>query len=485
MTTATPGGSGIDLDRRDLTLDLARVFCVLLVVVVHLLFVGVGPDASGGMTINRPLEELPGFWAATWVGQIMPLFFVVGGFATATSLRSHRRRTAEAGGTSAAADRAFAHARIERLARPALPLFLFLAVALGAATALRIDAGLLDAVATGVGSPLWFLCAYLICQLAAPLLLTLHERAPVATLLVLLVAVVAVDVARFTIPDAPVDQAGASVVGYLNLLFVWPLVQQLGFWYADGWFARRAGWQLLLIALACWALLVPLTAWGGYSLDMLSNLNPPTLTLVALGLGQAALLQLLKPPLTALMRTRAMRGIVFVIGSRLMTVYLWHLPLILALAGLGLAVPLIATVPGSGAWWATRPIAYLVVLGLLFLLSLGLARFERPLPVARAASLGVLAIAAVATIVPTAAITISGLDLWLAVAAAIGFAIALVLLRAAQNPKSPKSAEPKSAEPKSAEPTSEPASADASPASDADASAPQGRNALTSADPTT
>jgi hypothetical protein len=179
---------------------------------------------------------------------------------------------------------------------------------------------------------------------------------------------------------------------------------------------------------------------------MLTNLNPPTLPLVALGLGQAALLQLLKPPLTALMRTRVMRGIVFAVGSRLMTVYLWHLPLILAIAGLGLVVPLIATAPGSAAWWLTRPIVYLVVLGLIFVLSLALGRFERANPVVRASSLAALAIAAVATIVPTAAITIYGLDVWLAVAGAVGYGIAVVLLAAGQNPKSaaPKSAEPKS-----------------------------------------
>jgi hypothetical protein len=446
VTTAHTQRSGIDLGSRDLTLDLARVFCVLLVVVIHLLFVGVGTDADGGMAITRPLEEQPWFWAATWVGQIMPLFFVVGGFATATSLRSHRRRAAAAGGIRTDADRAFVHARFQRLARPALPLFIFLAVVLVAATALGIDPDLLDAVAIGVGSPLWFLCAYLICQLAAPALLNRHERAPVATVLALLGAVVAVDILRFTVPGAPVDQAGASMLGYLNLLFVWPLVQQFGFWYADGWFARRAWWQLLLIATLCWATLVPLTVWGPYSDDMLTNLNPPTLPLVALGLGQAALLQLLKPPLAALMRTRVMRGIVFAVGSRLMTVYLWHLPLILAIAGLGLVVPVIAAAPDSAAWWLTRPIVYLVVLGLIFALSLALGRFERPHPVVRAGSRAELAIAAVATIVPTAAITIYGLDAWLAVAGAVGYGIAVVLLGVGQNPKSaaPKSAEPKS-----------------------------------------
>ncbi|MFT4029279.1 MAG: acyltransferase [Protaetiibacter sp.] len=439
--------AGIDLDRRDLTLDLARVFCVLIVVVVHLLFVGVGPDPDGGLVVSRPLEELPSFWAATWVGQVMPLFFVVGGFATATSLRSAHRRAASAGIDAGASDRLFAHTRMLRLARPALPLLVFLAIALGAATLAGVDPGLLRAVATGVGSPLWFLGAYLICQLAAPFLHGRHERAPRATLLVLALAVVAVDVAQFSIPGIPLDPAGVSILGYLNLLFVWPLVQQLGFWYADGWFARRATWQLALIALGCWASLVPLTVWGPYARDMLTNLNPPTAPLVVLGLGQAALLQLLKRPLTALMRTRALRGIVFVVGSRLMTIYLWHLPLILAIAGLGLLLPGASPSPGATAWWATRPLVFLLVLGLLLLLSIPLARFERPVPVERPAGFAVLALAGVAAIAPIVVITIAGLDLPLAITAAAGYALALVLLFAPQNPKSapPKSTEPRSA----------------------------------------
>lgn len=456
VTTASTSDSaapGIDLERRDLTLDLARVFCVLLVVAIHLMFVGVGPDASGGISVSRPLEQQPWFWAATWVGQIMPLFFVVGGFATATSLRSLRRRVPDAD----EAARSFVHGRMQRLIRPAFPLFVFLAVALLGATAAGVAPALLDSVAIGIGSPLWFLGAYLICQLLAPALLERHERAPWATVAVLFAAVVIVDVAQFSLPGVPVDEAGMSYLGYLNMLFVWPLVTVIGFWYADGWFARRSWWQLVLIAVVCWASLVPLTAFGPYSPNMLSNLNPPTVPLVILGLGQAALLQLLKPPLTALMRTRAARTVVFVVGSRLMTVYLWHVPVIVAIAGIGLLIPG-TPAPGGAGWWALRPVLYLVVLGVVLALSLPLARFERPLPVLRPAVVVVLGIAAVVTLVPTFGITMLGLGPWLAGAGAIGYGIALLLLRSGQNPKSP----PKSEAPKSEEPKSDPAPASAS-----------------------
>ena len=44
---------------------------------------------------------------------------------------------------------------------------------------------------------------------------------------------------------------------------------------------------------------------------MLTNLNPPTLPLVLIGLGQACLLRLLKPALSAIMRTRAAQAAVY------------------------------------------------------------------------------------------------------------------------------------------------------------------------------
>ena len=57
ISRGTSTVSSLDLSKRDLTLDLARVFCVLLVVVIHLLFIGVGRDAEGELVISRPLEE--------------------------------------------------------------------------------------------------------------------------------------------------------------------------------------------------------------------------------------------------------------------------------------------------------------------------------------------------------------------------------------------------------------------------------------------
>ena len=410
--TVESKSSSIDLSKRDLTLDIARVFCVLLVVVIHLLMVGVGLDASGAIVTSRPLEGQSWFAAATWAGQIMPLFFVVGGFAAITAWRSLVRR----GGT--ASD--YVRNRVLRLAQPALPLFVFYVVVIGAAQLLGIDPGLLQVAVTGAASPLWFLAAYTLCQALVPTMAGWHARAPRATLLVLLLGAILVDAARFA--------TGITEIGLANLFFIWLLVQQIGFWYADGWFAARAWWQLLGLAAVAWATLVPLTFVGPYSTDMLFNLNPPTLPLVILAVAQACVLRLLRPALAKLMNTHAARAVVFVVGSRLMTIYLWHLPVILIVTGLSLLIPGAAPEPASPAWWLSRPILYVLVLAGVFGLSFLVGRWEAPREVTGTPPRWVVAVAAIVSFIPSFLVMELAMDFPIAVIGSVLLSVAILML---------------------------------------------------------
>ena len=63
-SAARATSSSIDISKRDLTLDIARVFCVVLVVVIHLLMVGVG-NGPDGLVVSRPLENQSWFWIGT------------------------------------------------------------------------------------------------------------------------------------------------------------------------------------------------------------------------------------------------------------------------------------------------------------------------------------------------------------------------------------------------------------------------------------
>lgn len=411
----------IDLSKRDLTLDLARVFCVLLVVLIHLLMTGVVVDARSGIGLERTLEAQPWYAHATWIGQIMPLFFVIGGIVGLGAWRRLQDRGGDATG--------YVKSRVLRLAQPAFPLFVFYAIAIGVGLIIIMTTGLLgfrvlDGVIIGVGSPLWFIAAYALSQALLPFLARMHAVAPKRTVLVLLIGVILVDLLRYSTADLGMSSIW---LGLLNLLFVWPLIQQIGFWYADGFF-DRPWWQLALISLAALGMLWPLTTFGPYSVDMLVNQNPPTLPLVVIGLSQAAFLRLLKGPLSALMRTRPAQAFVFLTGTRLVTIYLWHLPMIVLFSGLALLVPVANPRPGSAEWWWSRPIEYALILGGVFAISFLVGRFEQPRESGSTPPTTIVALATVLTMaVPTIMIPL-GLDFALAIAGSITFGVAILLL---------------------------------------------------------
>ncbi|WP_345752492.1 acyltransferase family protein [Microbacterium rhizophilus] len=428
---------------RDLTLDLARVGCVLLVVVVHVLFTGVGRAADGSLLIERTVEAQDWFDAASWVANIMPLFFVVGGFAARVGWRSTVARGGDADG--------FARLRLARLARPAVPVLLFFTIALGAVRAIGLDPALVETVAVGVGSPLWFLAAYATVQALAPWMIRWHERSPWVTLVVLLAGALVVDIVRLVVGiyTLGLDRIGGDgydfgheFFGIPNVLFVWLFAQQLGFALADGWFARRTRWELTVLVAAGYGAVWALVFFGDYSWNMLANQWPPTAPLALLAVVQAAAFTLLRPVLEAVMRTRVAQRALFLLGSRLMTIYLWHLPVIMILIGVQLLLPLPMPAPGGAAWWWTRVPFALLVLAVVCLLSLWLARYERipeggePRVPGRTATV----VAVVLFIVPPLGISAYGLDFPLALAGLIGAVAALRLTGPRRHVPAPTSA---------------------------------------------
>lgn len=417
---------------RDLTLDLARVACVVLVVFIHVLFVGVSRAPDGSLVIARPVEGLPWFDAASWIANIMPLFFVVGGYASRVGWRSTLARGGDAD--------SFVRVRIARLARPALPVFVFFTLALGLSLLfLNLDGAFVDTISIGIGSPLWFLGAYMVVQALAPHMITLHERWGWRVPAVLLAGALLVDAFRFIVGrgvwgldriDLSTFRFGEEFLGVPNVLFVWLFCQQVGFWMADGWFHRRSPQQLFGLIFGGYAAAYALVSLGGYSWSMLGNQWPPTVPLALLAIVQASALTLLRHPLTALMAKRWMRGIVFLLGSRLMTIYLWHLPLVMLLTGIQILLPFPLPTPGMAVWWWTRVLFTIVVLAAAWALSLWLGRYEKPFPngPSRLTAHWGTTVAVIVFVLPTIAIAAYGLDLTLAIAGLIGTLVALTIV---------------------------------------------------------
>ena len=123
-----------------------------------------------------------GLWLGTWLFQVMPVFFFVGGFSNLVTYDAFKRRGEP---TSA-----FVRSRLERLLRPSLVFLGFWLVVqvslhlfdIGGAAGPRLVgrrgccAGCIRAAATLPFGPLWFLGFYFVVVCIAPATIWLHRR---------------------------------------------------------------------------------------------------------------------------------------------------------------------------------------------------------------------------------------------------------------------------------------------------------------------
>jgi hypothetical protein len=177
---------------------------------------------------------------------------------------------------------------------------------------------------------------------------------------------------------------GVAAPAWANYLFVWNAVHLLGYAWLDGSVdGRRIGPALAALGTLVAAALV---AFGPYPLSMvgvdgapISNTTPPRITLVALGVAQFGVAVGVEAPLRRLLgRLRPWTAVVAVNGA-IMSIYLWHLTVMVAVVALLRAVGWGLSLPSGGAvWWSTRPL-WLAALAVLLLPVAGAAtRLEHP-----------------------------------------------------------------------------------------------------------
>ncbi|MEV0385336.1 acyltransferase [Nonomuraea sp. NPDC050643] len=353
---APPRPAGARRAARDPFIDLLRVFGMALIVFQHWTIPVLSFDGAR-LTTGNALAT-PGVWMVTWISQVMPLVFFAGGAANAISF----------GRAGESAPRWLA-ARLRRLAWPLLPLAAVWIPLPHILLTLGVPEQPLEVGARLTGQLLWFLAVYLIAVTLTPYALRLHERYGLAVPAALAAGAVLTDVVRFS--------TGFEAVGYLNIVFVWLAVHQLGFFYAEG--RLRRPWAMTAGGFGAAALLV---AYGPYPGSMIglpgaevSNMAPPTLAMLAVAFGQIGLAVLLRPWLLRLPTERLLAWA----GPRIMTVYLWHMPALFAVTGvvvvlLGVETP----APGSALWFAGWPLWFGLLCLVMLPLLKGFARFETP-----------------------------------------------------------------------------------------------------------
>ncbi|MFG1703735.1 acyltransferase [Nonomuraea sp. M3C6] len=338
--------------RRDRHVDLLRAVSIAAVVIGHWLVIQVTYD--GGLHGASLLDLVPWTRPLTWLFQVMPIFFLVGGFANAASLASHRRH---GGGVSGWTLR-----RTDRLVRPTTMLLAVLTTVALVAGAVGADPAMIGMAVWVAGIPLWFLVAYLAVVVLTPPMHVLHRRYGLAVPIVLVLLVGAGDVARLGLR---IPHGGEG-----NFLFAWLAVHQLGFAWQDGRLPRLA----LPLALGGLVALVALTVFGPYPVSMvgvtgeIQNTSPPTLALLALATAQTGLALLLHDPCERWLRGVRRWTVVVAVNSVIMTLFLWHLTAavlgVLALYPTGL---LPQPSPGSVPWFLLR-LPWLAVLALILCL---------------------------------------------------------------------------------------------------------------------
>ena len=337
-----------------------------MVVVGHWLvaFIIIDGDFVRTDTVLAMVEETQ--WL-TWIFQVMPLFFFVGGYLNARSWRRARRRGRAYG--------EWIRRRAKRLLWPLVPLFVVwipavvLFDALGAPTYVAIMASYTAWL------PVWFIAAYLAIVAVVPVSLSIHERWGGGAVVALFALVVAADLAV---------ELGIETIGWGNFAVVWLAVHQLGFFWSDRRLPDRSRWGVGL-AVVAYAVALWLTQVAGYPLSMVAtgepvrtNDYPPNLALVALALGQIGLISAFRRRVGQWLENSRGWAVVALIGNRVMTVFVWHMTALVVVAYVVYTTgiwPVHRDVDAS--WWLWR-IPWLAVVGVGMALFVSIfGRFER------------------------------------------------------------------------------------------------------------
>jgi peptidoglycan/LPS O-acetylase OafA/YrhL len=356
-------------ESRNRYVDFLRAASIVAVVLGHWLVITPWVDSTGVFHPDHLLTRSESARWLTWVFQVMPVFFAVGGFSNSASWESARGHDDTYAG--------WLHARLRRLVGPALPL-LAVWMVITALTPAVFPRVLVEAGSIGALSPLWFLAVYLAVVALVPLTTAAWRRFGVGSVLLPIAAALLVDGIAFGLD--------VSWLRWVNYALIWPAIFQLGY----AWRAGRLGSPSRRLTIGVGALAA---AWlsvtvGPYPVAMIgvpgteiSNSAPPTAALLLLGIAQVLILSALGAPARRWLRRSGPWTATVLVNGVIMTLFVWHYTVMVVpavadatwLGGIGLHL-----VPNTAAWWWARPLWLLVLAAMMALVLSLLARFEHP-----------------------------------------------------------------------------------------------------------
>jgi hypothetical protein len=349
---------------RNRYLDLLRVSAIGGVVYGHWLLINL--TFSGGLFSNLNTLDYVGWgrWL-TWAFQVMPVFFLVGGYANALSWTAHHAQGERWNW--------WIQRRAMRLWWPTAAYLGVNAVAIAAISAAGVVPANIALVGMLVTRQLWFLPIYLVLIALTPVMYAAHRRWGLA-------------VPGSMAAAAALVSAGAAMphlagLGYANFLLVWGSIHQWGFAWRDG-FLTCSRWRPFALAAAGAGLLAGLVTSGAFPADMIGpgNTNPPSIALLAYAAAQAGLVLAAEPAATRLLARSRRWHLVRRLNNAVLTVYLWHFAPVLVIAAAFYPAGLMPQPAiGTTQWWALRP-AWLALLTIVLVpMVMAIMRAERPM----------------------------------------------------------------------------------------------------------
>jgi hypothetical protein len=298
---------------RDRAIDIIRIVSLVGVVVGHTIM-ATSTLRDGVFIWNNLLTASPVFQALTWVFQVMPLFFFAGVAACIDSW------------TPATSWGNWMMRRCTRLYRPVFYYLAFWWVTLAPLSAV-LPQHVYEPVAGISIQLLWFLGAYVLVLAAVPLLAVITTTGR-------LVAAVVGTYAFIAVVDAiRINVHALSTLGYLNMV-AWLIPGMFGVAYRRRLLAGRAALTLGVVMLVVNVALL----LGPYELSLvgietqqLKNMTPPSLLLAGHAIMMCAFAIAAAPAIARWALGARVWWLAAIGNSGAMTLYLWHIPPLLAM----------------------------------------------------------------------------------------------------------------------------------------------------------
>jgi len=235
---------------RNRAVDFYRTLAISFVVLGHWMLVApYVPERD--LELRNILALQPWTQYLTWLFQIMPVFFFVGGYSNAASWSSAR--------ISPERRRNWATGRLRRLLLPVIPLVCLWALAAAIAFLLGVDPELAKSASRAALIPVWFLAVYIMVTLVVPVSFAIWEKIGLCSVVILAVLAISVDLVGIGLRQ--------EWFRWANYAPIWLAVHQLGYWWRQSKH-RPHHIGILFIIGAVWMYL--LVVHAGYPISMVS-----------------------------------------------------------------------------------------------------------------------------------------------------------------------------------------------------------------------